>query len=524
LVFETETSFTAHSEIHNLSLPPTSPVSKAQRSSASDLSQDIQGSITVEPQGLATSEDTFFCTICQTTFHNSAVLSTHFKVFHGKHFTCSHCKKKTFTSYVNLTKHFRICQLKKAQPPSLQASIQLLKKWKEHSDDNLGLSVDIREPFINKHSANEVKDLGFHGENRNDESHSSIVGELEKVKDIITSQPLDRATIIESTKNDCRNYFFDRSLTERNNVEESKDSGVINAESLSISEYTDFIVDSELKHNESRDGSETQERSLSKINPIELGGSMPDFQKNKNSLIENFEQNERDVFHDSGTDEKTRDNILGGNIERNDPEIRNSREDQFVCDAEINFRLEDEMRDYLMKTETCLDVAMTEVAGITPKHSEQLRELNFPGQLSEVPVMEEQAQDTSVTGQHSCVESKFCDEIIGEYDIQNSPTCTGVLQELPAHVTGNVGKRNGNGLGHDIIAAIVDNEILSVEDCDFSENNLTSACGPLSASDESRQKYVLDPLPIHKDDLKKNKDCLYSLEDALDELVAQNTD
>jgi hypothetical protein len=92
------------------------------------------------------------------------------------------------------------------------------------------------------------------------------------------------------------------------------------------------------------------------------------------------------------------------------------------------------------------------------------------------------------------------------------------LQELPVCVTGNTDKPDGNDLGHDIMAEIVDNEILSVESCDF------SASGPLSASDESRQKYVLDPLPIHKDDLKKNKDCLYSLEDALDELVSQDTE
>lgn len=517
LVFETETSFTAHSESHNLSLPSTCPVSKTQHSSASGLSQDIQGSITVEPQGLAASEDKFSCAICQTTFHNSAVLSTHFKVFHSKRFTCSHCKKNTFTSYVNLTKHFRICHLKKTLPRSFQANIQLLKKWKERSDDNLVLSVDSREPFINKQSANEVKDLNLLGANQNNESHSSIVGELEMAKHIITSQTLDRGTIIESTRNDFRNYVFDRSLTERNNVEESKESSVINAESLSISEYTDFIIDSELKHNEYRDGSETQQRSLNKINPIEPGGSMSDFQNNKNSLIENFEQNERGVFHDSATEEKTHDNILGGNIERNDPEIRNSREDQFVCDAEINFRLEDEMTDYLIKTDSCLDVAMTKVSGTTPKHSEQLRELEFPGHSPEVPVIEEQAQDTSVTGQHSSVESKFCDEIIGKY-VQNSPTCTGVLQELPVCVTGNTDKPDGNDLGHDIMAEIVDNEILSVESCDF------SASGPLSASDESRQKYVLDPLPIHKDDLKKNKDCLYSLEDALDELVSQDTE
>jgi hypothetical protein len=519
LVFATETSFTAHSESHNLSFPTASPVSNAQHSSANDHSQDIQGFITAEPQRLAAKKDTFPCTICQTTFHNLAVLSTHFKVFHGKHFTCKHCKKKTFTSYVNLTQHIRICHLRKAQPRSLQGSIQLLKKWMERSHDNL----DSQELSITKQSQIEIRDLNLLQENQNNESYSSIVGESEKVHHTITFQHLDRAMTIESTNDYFKNSILHK-LTERNSVEESS---VTNGESLAMSEYTDFIVDSELKHNEHRDdGSETQERSLSKINPIDSGGIMATSQ-NKSLLIENFKQNEMDVFRDSATEQKTR-NIFGGNVERSDSEIRNSREDQFVCDAEIHFRLEDGMTD-LINTENCLDVAMTKVSDTTPKHSKQSRELVSPSHSSEVPVMEEQTQDTSVTGQHSSVVSKFCDEIVGKYVIQNSPTCAGVLPELPIHVTGNTNKPNGNdptghGLGQDIMAEIVDNEFLSEEACDFSESNVTSVSGPLSASDGTRQKYVLDPLPVCKDSIKKNKDCLYSLEDALEELVAQNTE
>jgi hypothetical protein len=516
LVFATETSFTAHSESHNMS---ASPVSNAQHSSAY-LSQDIQGSITAEPQRLAAKKDTFPCNICQTTFHNLAVLSTHFKVFHGKHFTCKHCKKKTFTSYSDLTKHLRICHLRKAQPCSFQGSFQLLKKWKEHSSDYL----DSQEMSIIKQSQIEIRDLNLLQENQDNESYSSIVGESEKVQHTVAFQHLNRATTIESTNNYLKNSVFHKSMTERNRVEEPS---VTNGESLAMSEYTDFIVDSKLKQNECRDdGSETQERSLSKINPIDSGGIMATSQNNKSLLIENFEQNEMDVFHDSATEQKTH-NILGGNVERSDSELRNSR-DQFVCDTEIHFRLEDGMTD-LINTENCLDVAMTEVSDTTPKHSEQLRELVSPSHSSEVPVMEEQTQDTSVTGQHSFVVSKFCDEIVGKYVIQNSPTCAGVLQELPVQVIGNTDKPNGNeptghGLGHDIMAEIVDNEFLSEEACDFSESNVTSLSGPLSASDGSRQKYVLDPLPVCKDNVKKNKDFLYSLEDAFDELVAQNTE
>jgi uncharacterized C2H2 Zn-finger protein len=512
LVFATEASFVAHSESHNLSFPPTSPVSKTQHSSPNDLSQDIQGSITAEPQRLAAKMDTFPCTICQTTFQNLAVLSTHLKVFHGKHFTCKHCKRKTFTSYANLTKHLRICHLRKAQPRSLQASIQLLKKWKKGcSFDNLVLSVDSQELSITKQSPIEIRDLNLVQENQNNESYSSTVGESEKVQHTMTSQHLDRTTTIDSTKSYLKNSVFHECMTERNSVEEFKESSVTNAESLSISEYTDFIVDSEFKRNEHRDDcNETQKRSLSKINPIDSGGST----------------HEIDVFRDS--EQETR-NIFGGDIERSDSETRNSREDQFVCDADIHFALEDEMTDYLIKTENCLDVAMTKVSGTTPKHSEQLRESVSPSHPSEVPAMEEQAQDTSVTGQHSSVVSNFCDEIIEKYVIQNSPTCTGVLQELPIHVTGNIDKPNGNDptghdLEHDIMAEIVDNEILSEAACDFSESNVTSESGPLSASDGNRQKYVLGPLPVCKDDSKNNKDCLYSLEDALNELVAQNTE
>jgi uncharacterized C2H2 Zn-finger protein len=522
LVFATETSFAAHSESHNLSFPSASPVSNVQQSSADDLSQDVQSSITAEPQGLTAKRNKFPCTICQITFHNSAVLSTHLKVFHGKRFTCNHCKKKTFTSYVNLTKHVRICHLKKAQPRSLQGNIQLLNKWKEHSDNNLFFSVDSQEVSITEPSPVDIRDLNLLGENQNDDSCSSIVRESENVQHTITSQPSDKAIITESTKNYFENCVFPKSLTEGSSVEEPTESNVINAESLSIPKYSNFTVDSELTHNENRENYiETQEISLGKISPTNSGDRMPTFQNNKN--FENFEQNEIDIFHDSATEQKAQ-NILGGNIERSDSELRNSREDQFVCDADIHFRLEDEMTDYLMNTENCLDVPIRKVSDTTTKHSEQLRELVSPSHSSEVPVMGEQPQDTSATGQHGSVESKFCDEIIGKYVIQNSPVCTGVLQELPMHVTGNTDKPNGNGLGHDVMAEIVDNEMLSVEDCDFSESNVISVSGPLSFSDESRQKYVLGPLPTRKDDFRKNEDCLYSLEDALDELVAQNTE
>ena len=74
------------------------------------------------------------------------------------------------------------------------------------------------------------------------------------------------------------------------------------------------------------------------------------------------------------------------------------------------------------------------------------------------------------------------------------------------------------GLGHDIMAEVTDNEVISAEVSDFSESNLSTSAG-------SQQKCVSkDSHVICKDDLKKTKDCLYSLEDALDKLEAQNSE
>jgi hypothetical protein len=525
LVFETEKSLAAHFESHSMSLQPTSSVSDAQHSYVRNLSQDFLGSVTYESQGMIP-KGKFSCTVCHMIFPTPVVLSTHFEVSHNKRYTCSCCKNKTFTSYINLTKHFRICRLKKMRLRSCPASIQLLKTWKDKSKHNsVILSVDSQKPLSAKQSSEETLAVDILEETQNGEPHSSVVGETEELKHDVTAQPLGEAAIVEF-----------RILTESNNVEISKEYTAINAESLSISEIkSDLLVDSELKQNEFRDdGSETQGRSLSKAGPINSDSKVPNFQNNTNSLVEHFEelqQTEMDESHySSGTESKPHiNNPLGISAEMNDSELRNCRKDQFVCE-DIDFRLEDEMTDYLMKGGTCLDIAMTVVSNSTPNPGEELMEVESPGHCCEAPVMEQQEQVTTETGQHSSVQSELCPEIIHKYVVQSSPNSSGVLQKSPTHMTENRDKSVGNGptdsdMGHDIMAEVIDNEVISAEACDFSESNLNSTSCPLSTSDGSQQTHVSeDSLAICKDDLKKTKDCLYSLEDALDKLEAQNTE
>lgn len=525
LVFETEKSLAAHFESHSMSLQPTSSVSDAQHSYVRNLSQDFLGSVTYESQGMIP-KGKFSCTVCHMIFPTPVVLSTHFEVSHNKRYTCSCCKNKTFTSYINLTKHFRICRLKKMRLRSCPASIQLLKTWKDKSKHNsVILSVDSQKPLSAKQSSEETLAVDIFEETQNGEPHSSVVGETEELKHDVTAQPLGEAAIVEF-----------RILTESNNVEISKEYTAINAESLSISEIkSDLLVDSELKQNEFRDdGSETQGRSLSKAGPINSDSKVPNFQNNTNSLVEHFEelqQTEMDESHySSGTESKPHiNNPLGISAEMNDSELRNCRKDQFVCE-DIDFRLEDEMTDYLMKGGTCLDIAMTVVSNSTPNPGEELMEVESPGHCCEAPVMEQQEQVTTETGQHSSVQSELCPEIIHKYVVQSSPNSSGVLQKSPTHMTENRDKSVGNGptdsdMGHDIMAEVIDNEVISAEACDFSESNLNSTSCPLSTSDGSQQTHVSeDSLAICKDDLKKTKDCLYSLEDALDKLEAQNTE
>jgi hypothetical protein len=526
LVFVTEESLVAHSQSHkSLSL---SSVSNAEHSSATEHSQDFVGVTTGESQGLTSPKDGYPCTICHTTFYTSALLSTHLEASHNKHFTCSHCKKKTFTSYLNLTKHICICHPKRTQSRSLQASIQLLKKRKENVKDNtVVLSVDRH----NEQPPEEIKGLEPLGENESNDPQSSVVEESEELKHDVTSQPLDKASDTEFLKNVSRNHNFHTSQTNRNNVETSNNTRV---------------EDSELKQNEFRgEGSEIQERSLTEAKPVGLDRSMPNFQNNTNLIVGDFEQlrqTEIDEFHySSDMKVETHDvnNTLGNNsrylrdqdnVETNDIGKRNCINDQSLCDAEIDFRLEDEVAAYLMKRENCLDVEMAKLPDHTPKPAEQLSKSESQNHSSEAPLTEQQEQGTTVIKEHNSVESKFCGESIGQYIIQNSPTYAGVLQESPIGVMGNIDKFDGSepteiGLGHDMMAGIVDNEILSVEDSDFCESNLNSAGDLLSGNEMSKQKHMsVDPLIIHKDNFRKTKDCFYSLEDALDKLEAQNTE
>jgi hypothetical protein len=537
LVFVTEESLVAHSESHNIALSVSS-VSIAQPSSASDLNQDSLGFIAGESQGMTASKDRYPCTICHAKFHTSALLSTHVEVSHSKHFTCSHCKKKTFTSYINLTKHVRICHPKRTHSRSLQASIQLLKKRKENPRDNsVLLSVDSQKPFSTEQPQKEIKSFQLLGENQNNDPHSSIVEESVELKHDITSQVLDEVSGIEAMKNASSNLNFHRSLTNGNSVERSKECNDINAESLPIfKNKSDLIACSELEQNEYRgEGCEVQESPPSETNPIDSDRSTPNFQNNTDLLIEDFEQlrqTEMDELHDSSDMEveiHDGNNPLGDNscylrdqynIETNDLERRNCINDRSLCDAEIDFRLED-----------CLDVEMAKLSDSTPKPAEQLQKLESPSHYSGAPLMEQQEQGTTLSMKHSSVESEFCDETIGKYIIQNSPSCAVVLQDSPIHVMENIDKFHGNeptesDLGHDMIAEIVGNEILSVEDSDLSESNLNSAADLLSSNDESSQHVhvPVDPVAVHKDDFRKTKDCLYSLEDALDKLEAQNTE
>lgn len=526
LAFVTEKSLIAHSASHKS--VPASSVSNARRSSASD-SEDCAGFSTGESRGMTASKDRYPCTICHTKFFTSALLSTHLEVSHNKHFACSHCKKKTFTSYINLTKHVRICHPKRTQPRSLQASIQLLKKWKENSKANSVVSpVDSQQSFDTEQSPKEIESLELE-ENHSNEPHSRIPEECDELKHDIYSQPLDKTTGVESSKNaSINNNFNNRYQPNRDSLETSDNTSV---------------EDSELNQNEFRgEANEIQEGTLRETNPISLDRRTPNFQNDANLLIEDFEQLEQTEMDDlqgsSDMEVETQDvnNPLGNNscylgdqynIETNDLERRNCINGQSLCDAEIDFRLEDEMAAYLIKRENCLDVEMAKLPDSTPKHEERLGELEFPSHSSEASLMEQQEQGTTATSRRSSVESKFCAETIGNYIIQDSPACADVLQELPTGVMGNIDKFNGNepteiGLGNDMMAEIVSNEILSVEDSDFSESNLNSAADLLSSNEH---KHVsMDPLNICKEDFRKTKDCLYSLEDALDKLEAQSTE
>jgi len=532
LVFVTEKSLAAHSESHSVSLSHVSSVPHTQHSSANDISQDSLSPITAESQRTALPKDKFPCTICHITYNTSPLLSTHMEVSHSKHFACSRCKKKTFTSYINLTKHFRICHPKKTQPRSLQASIELLKKWKEHSKDNsVVLSVDSQEPPVSTEQAPEkVKSLSLSGENQNDKPHSSIKEESEELEHNTASQSLGKSLDVESVKNASGNQNIQRCLGKTNSVEVFKEPNGINTESLSMSEYKNKFKD---------EGSETQERSLCKINHTDSDRSTYNFH-NSDSFTEDLEQlKQMEVNESSDLEEETHDvNCLGNNsylkdqynIERY-PERRNCRRDQSLCDTEISCRLETNMTEYLLKRRNCLDVTVLKVSDSTPKCAEHLRGLEFSSHSSEAPVMKQQDQGAAIIGKHSSVESKFCGATIGKYIIHNSLTCAGVLQESAVQVVGNTDKSNGeepseSGMGHDTMAEIVGNEILSVEACDFSESNLNSTSGLLSANHESSsQKHVsVGPLNIYKDDFRKTKDCLYSLENALDKLEAQNTE
>ena len=523
LVFETEKSLAAHSESHNISLQPTSSVSDAQHP-VSHKSQEVI------PKGK------FSCPVCHMMFPTPVVLSTHFEVSHNKRYTCSCCKNKTFTSYINLTKHFRICHLKKMRTHSHPGSIQLLKNWKEQSKRNsVILSVDSQNPFSAKQSSEETLAVDPLVKTENDEPHS-IVGESEELQHDITSQPLGEATVVECKKNYPKNPNF-KIATEGSNVKISKECTAINAESLFTSEFrSDLIVDSELKPNEFRDdGSETYGRSQREVGPIKSDSKIHNFEINTNSLVEHFEelqQTEMDETHYlSRTESKLHINsTLGNSAERNDPEIRNCRKDQFVCDAEIDFRLEDEMTDYLMKGENCLDVALTEVSGSALSSGEELMDVESPGDCCEASVTEQQEQVTTATGQHSSDQSELYPEIIHKYIIQSSQNSSSVLQESPIYMTENRDRSVQNGpidsdLGHDLMVEVTDNEVTSAEVSDFSGSTLNSTSCPMSTSAGSRQKRVSeDSHVICKDDLKKTKDCLYSLEDALDKLEAQNSE
>jgi hypothetical protein len=537
LVFETEKSLAAHSESHIMPLQPTSSLSDVEHSYINNVSQDFLGSVTYKSQRMIP-ECKFSCAVCHVIFHSPVALSVHFKVSHSKSYTCSCCKKKTFTSYINLTKHFRICRIKEMRPQSHPASIQALKKWKEQSKHNsVILSVDSHKPSSARQSLEETLAVDLLEEAQNGEPQSSVVGESEELKHDVTAEPLGEAADVESKKYHPRNSNFLIIPSESSNAETDKEYTAVNAESVSISEFrSDLTLDSELKQNEFRDGgSETQGRSLSKVDPINADSKVHNFQTNTNLHVERFEELQQteldEPYYSSGTESKPDiNNPLGIGAEGNDSQIRNCRKDQFVCDAEIYFRLEDDMSDYLMKEGNCLDVEMTEVSDSTPNPGDGIRDMESQGQCSEARVMEQQEQDATAAGQHGSVQSELCSEIIHKYIVQSSSTCSGVLQESPVHMTENRDKSVGNGptdsdLGHNIMAEVTDSEVTSAEVCDFSESDLNSTSCPLSSSGESLKKCVSeDSVAICKDDLRKTKDCLYSLEDALDKLEAQNTD
>lgn len=525
LVFETEQGLAAHSESHGVSLQPTSSVSDAQHSHISNLSKNFLGSVSCKSQEVIP-KGKFSCGVCHMIFPTPVVLSTHFEVSHKKRYTCSCCKNKTFTSYINLTKHFRICCLKKMRTHSHPGSIQLLKTWKEQSKYNsVILSVDSQKPFIAKQSSEETLAVDLLVKTQSDEPYSSV----EELQHDITSQPLGQATVAECKKNYPKNPDV-KIATEDSNVKISKEYTAVNAESLFISDFRSaIVVDSEVNRSEFRDDcSEKHERSWREVGPIESDSKISNFENNTNSLIEHFEelqQTEMDESHYSScTESKSHINDpLGISAERNDPEIRNCRKDQFVCDAEIDFRLEDEMTDYLMKGDNCLDVALPEVSSSAPNPGEELMEVESPGDCCEASVTEQQEQVTTATGQHSSVQPELYPEIMHKYITQSSQNSESVLQESPIHMIEN---RDGSvqngpidiGLEHDIMAEVTDNEIISAEVSDFSESSPSTSVG-------SQQKCVSkDSHVTCKDDLKKTKDYLYSLEDALDKLEAQNSE
>ncbi|XP_069694292.1 zinc finger protein Xfin-like isoform X2 [Periplaneta americana] len=380
-IFLTETALATHLESHHR---PSTP---------SSVSNEHHSSGGVNQDAIDESKSELTCPTRHAAFDTSTLSSAHIS---RKIFTCSRCKKRSFTSYINLTKHYRFCHTKKNYPQTFQASIQSLKKRKRHSQAQSDDSIeDSRTSYqSSKNEQVSVKVRKSHFTETPYSKPDSEVHRSEYLKSVNNS-----GIKLDNLEKTADRHRCNEAISTI--IDLSNEANGNHTESSSIPYYrSHHLTESFSKENEFRGGvSEKQIKSVHKVSNINSA---------TNKVLVNVEsQMEKFVGHLTLVSPKS-----SSNFESTGYDTRNYREDQSESDAKILSRTESKMNVPSVSESHRIDIEVT----------------------NSLPTIEQsnqsEAPEQSKTYRRSAVKSEIIAQAVSKYLIKTTPNLAHTQQDL----------------------------------------------------------------------------------------------